>query len=149
MFFWRLKNFLLTMTAVVFALVVFFAVKIGNVCKLQDIEGERTFYLNSSSSQALQVQTLRLSELFSVTGESVCFAVKNSAHTSMELVKSVAEHYDAEILFSESVCGVSSYYAYTPAWKEFVVINGQAVNLQIAIQGSRCVVGTPIVFGGF
>lgn len=149
MFFWRLKNFLLTLTAVAFTLVAACAVKAGNVCKLQDIEGERTFYLNSPSSQALQAQTLRLSEFFSVKGESVCFTVENTALTSKAFAETVAKRYHAEILFCENACGVSSYYGYTPLWKEFVVIDGRAVNLQIAIQGRRCVVGTPIIFGGF
>ena len=61
-----------------FALAVAATVCLGiyvmNACKLREIKGERVFYLDSDSSQALRKTELSLKDYARITGESVRFA---------------------------------------------------------------------------
>ncbi len=119
----------------------------ANVSKLSDLGGERVFYLDSPSSQGLRKEELSLLDIFRVEGESVRFA--RTSETETDLVTRIRDTYGAEVLFTESVCGVTSYYCYTDAWKNAVDLDGVAVNLHIAVSESVCAVGTPIIFDGF
>ncbi len=118
-----------------------------NVSKLGEIAGERVFYLDSASSQGVRKETLSVFDIFRVEGESVRFA--RTEETEEELVADIRNRYGAEILFSESVCGVTSYYCYVPTWQTGVDLNGVTVNLHIAVSETACGVGTPIIFDGF
>ncbi|MBQ8295869.1 MAG: hypothetical protein IJX87_05495 [Clostridia bacterium] len=145
---WKLKTYfsaLLAMSACVGTLVIVYC---GNVCKFSALEGERTFYLGSASSQGLQAQTLTLRDLPYVKGESVAFSVEQGVGKEA-LAAEIAKKYDAEIVFTESVCGVTSYYACSERWQESVTLYGKKINLHIAVSEEKCVVGCPIIFGGF
>ncbi|MBQ7369114.1 MAG: hypothetical protein IJW60_05360 [Clostridia bacterium] len=141
------KNFIMLLLACVFTLASFVAVKAGRVCKLSALLGERTFYLDSVSSQALMKRDLSLTDVFRVRGESVAFATDEGGALAQRLIG----EYGGKLLFTETVCGVASYYVYVPAWGGGVALYGQYVNLHIAIDeaAGRCAVGTPLIFGGF
>ena len=143
-FFKRLWSCTVTLVCVV---VVGALVWASNLCKLKDLDGKRAFYLYSASSQAKRVETLRFEELFSVKGESVRFAVTQTEKAG--LLEEILNKYDAELVFTEYVDGVTSYYAVTPRFSGGVVVDGQTVNLHVAIGERECVVGTPMIFGGF
>ncbi len=132
--------------SVAFATAVCFAVKAANVSRLSAFSGERTFYLHSASSQALVKNSLSFSDIFRVRGESVTFTLPKA---EKDFVQELLSDYGAELMDIESACGVTSYYAFVPTWSEGVQIEGKRVNLHIAIEGERCAVGTPIIFGGF
>ena len=118
-----------------------------NVSKLRDISGERTFYLDSPSSQGLRKEQLSVFDIFRVEGESVRFL--RTDETEESLVARIQGRYGARLLFSESVGGVTSYYCYTGAWDNGIDLDGVVVNLHIAVSENVCVVGTPIIFDGF
>ena len=134
-----------------FALAVAATVCLGiyvmNACKLREIKGERVFYLDSDSSQALRKTELSLKDYARITGESVRFA--RGEENAEEIAREIADKYGAEILFTEEAAGVISFYGYTSAWERGIVVNGQTVNLHIAISDTQCAVGTPIIFDGF
>ena len=69
--------------------------------------------------------------------------------TKMEIVRDLTEKYHAKILFIEEVGGVTSYYCYTPAWTDGLILYGKKINLHIAIGGNQLAVGSPIIFDGF
>ncbi|MBQ8685306.1 MAG: YwmB family TATA-box binding protein [Clostridia bacterium] len=117
-----------------------------NACKLSEISGERSFYLYSASSQARIVNELTLADLSHIKGESVRFILRESPES---VLQTIVERYDAQILFSERVGGVVSYYCYTEKWGNALSVGGEAVNLHIAFSDGLGTVGTPIVFGGF
>ncbi len=142
----RFLQFFKLIVSVAFAATVCFAVKAANISKLSAFSGERTFYLDSASSQALTKTSLSFSDIFRVRGESVTFSLPKAEET---FVQELLNGYGAELLDIESACGVTSYYAFVPTWSEGVQIEGKRVNLHIAIEGERCAVGTPIIFGGF
>ena len=149
----RFRNFLRTCLAVVIALGCCILVKSANGARLTDITGTRTYFLDSASSQGLQKNSLSLFDLARVKGE--CVQTEIPAYTDgrtltkEEIAGEIIQKYQAEILFSEEVDGVLSYYAYVSAWSDSVWLYGQKVNLHVAV-GEACLsVGTPIIFGGY
>lgn len=155
-FSWRLKNFISVTLATLFCFAFGLAVRTANVTRLGDIKGERTYFLNSASSQALQKNSLTLGELGKVRGEcvSVIFSENEGGMYALKdggdaLAQEIMAQYSASLLFTESVCGVTSYYAHTPHWSDGVMIKGVLVNLHIAVKEDGFVVGTPLIFGGY
>lgn len=154
---YRLKNFISVLLAASFALLIAVGVRAVNVSYLADLNGERTYYLDSASSQGLRASSLSLSDLARVKGECVRIDLSENDgggyslndRTPEEIARSIAESYGAEILFVEEVCGVTSFYCYTPRWNNGIMLYGRAVNLHVAIGEETCAVGTPIVFDGF
>lgn len=153
MFFYRMKNFICVALAVLFCL--FFAVgaKAVSVTRLADIEGKRTYFLDSASSQGLRKERLAITDLTRVKGE--CVFTEISAYdrgrylSNEEIACEIAARYGAEVLIREEIDGVVSYYAYTPSWQGGLYIGGKKINLHIAFGRERLAVGTPIIFDGF
>ena len=153
MFIHRLKNCICVGLALVFSLFIAVSVKTANISRLSALEGERTFFLGSASSQALIKTELRLSDLNKVKGECVSFALETCEGgrylLSEDIASAIAEKFEAKILFKETCAGVTSYYCYTPRWQDTILIEGQPINLHVAVSNERCAVGAPIIFGGF
>ena len=153
MFVYRLKNFICVALAVIFSLFFAVGIKAAHVSRLADIEGARTYFLDSASSQGLRKTALSPMELTRVKGE--CVHTEISAYeggryaTKEEIARDIAARYQAEILFIEEVGEVISYYAYTEKWQDGLYINGRKINLHVAVGKDRLVVGTPIIFDGF
>ena len=153
MFVYRLKNFICVALAVIFCLFFAVGVKAVSLTRLADIEGERTYFLDSASSQGLRKESLTVSDLTRVKGECVFTEISTYDGgrylSNEEVAVEIATRYGAITLFEEAVDGVVSYYAYTSRWQEGLYINGRKVNLHIAIGKGRLAVGTPIIFDGF
>ncbi len=147
MLFRRLYQWISVLVSLAIVCVIGLGIFAADVSKLSDLGGERVFYLDSPSSQGLRKEELSLLDIFRVEGESVRFARTEESET--DLVARVLDTYGAETLFTETVCGVTSYYCYTDEWKNALDLGGIAVNLHIAVSDSVCVVGTPIIFDGF
>lgn len=153
MFVYRLKNFICVAVAVSFSLFCMVGVKSVQVTKLAELVGERTYFLDSPSSQGLRKKQLSFGDLTRVKGE--CVSTSISAYnggrylTKEDLAEEIALKYGAEILFCEETDGVVSYYAYTDAWRDELYLYGTKINLHIALDGERLTVGTPIIFDGF
>ena len=153
MFIYRLKNCICVALALVFSLFIGVSVKTANVSRLSALEGARTFFLDSASSQALMKTELILSDLNKVKGECVSFALDTYEGgryaLSDDIASAIAEEFDAKILLREACAGVTSYYCYTPRWGDTILIENQPINLHVAVSNERCAVGAPIIFGGF
>ncbi len=144
MFFGLCKRILRTLMAFALAVGVLFFVWGAGVTRFQGITGTRTYYVYSASSQAEMKKVLSLRDLGNIRGESVSFSWKKG-----NSVEALVESYGGRILFKEKSSGVTSYYCYTPKWTDGVWVEGQFVNLHIAVKGKRCVMGAPLIFGGF
>ena len=72
------KNRVREMIATAVALAFFLATFLLHTSTLQDVQGTRTFYLYSPSSQAKIQTTLSLLDVFYVEGESVFIACENT-----------------------------------------------------------------------
>ena len=146
-FWWRTVRTVIAFSSVVVLVSVALTTRIPLLCRFSALEGERTFYLHSASSQAEQKNTIDFVDAFFVKGESVRFALggRNAETFALE----IARAYGAEIVYTESACGTTSFYAYAENGWESVTVQGARVNLHIAVGENVCVVGTPIIFGGF
>ena len=149
--FWKLKTLFCDMLALCCCALFCVGIAAAHITRFGDRNGERTFYLYSASSQGLQKNVLRLSEIDDVSGESVRFSLdgEKTAEEIEAFAKNIAKRYGAEICFCERVGGVTSYYAYTPRWQNFLRLSGVKINLHIAISAETAVIGSPIIFGGF
>ena len=95
MFFYRLKTCILALLALLLSCAVCLGVTAGNVCKLSKIQGKRTFYLDSASSQSLRKTTLSFGDLSRVKGECVRFELGKSPSDVQALALEIAKTYDA------------------------------------------------------
>ncbi len=145
MFFYRVRGIVFALSALVAAAFCCIAVRVTNVDKLGAYVGTHTYYLDSTSSQALMKTRLNGLECLRVKGESVRIEGKADA----AFVERVLQEQGASVRFVEETCDVTSYYAYTPQWQESVYIMGERVNLHIAVGEDACVIGYPIIFGGY
>ncbi len=145
MFLCRVKNVILTATALLLALFFGVLARFTAVSRFSELDGRRSFYLDSTSSQALVKSELSPLDIFRIKGESVSFEFANREET----LSSIVDLYGAELLFAERAGGSVSYYCVTDKWTEGVLINGVFVNLHIAFNGELCAVGAPFIFGGF
>jgi len=146
LFYYRLKRFFCQVLAVLLVALGLIAVRCVHATRLNAVEGERAYYLQSPSSNALVTASLDFADIFLVKGESVRFSFQGDGATvAKELIKS----YRAQVLFEEEACGTHSYYCYAPTLGEGVRVNGVIVNLHIALRDGACAVGTPLIFGGF
>ncbi len=110
--------------------------------RLSALNGTRSYYLYSPSSQAKITENPSFWDLKDLQGESVSFASEGD-------IGWILQKYDGEVALIEEAGGVTSYYCYTPKWRKGVRVGGKFVNLHIAVGQGRCTVGTPIIFGGF
>lgn len=98
-------------------------------------------YLGDSSSPILRTDSPLLEKIACgpVSGES--------ARYSGDVHEALAEKYFARLLFTERAGDVCNYYFYSPVLGGGVVLNGEKVNLHIAVRGETTVAGTPLIYG--
>ncbi len=142
MWFFRAVEFVKWLGSLLLAFVVFLSIAVLSASAFP-LEGKKEYYLYTSSSQAVIKSDVSILDLPFVRGESVRI---NSADGVLE---DVFIKYSARIVRVEEFAGGVSYYCYSPKVKKGIVIEGVAINLQIAVKGESLVLGTPIIFGGY
>ena len=147
MLFRRLYQCITTLVALAVVGVIALGFYAANVCKLGRLSGERVFYLDSPSSQGLRKERLSPLDIFRVEGESVRFTRTDEGEEA--LVMRIRDMFEAQVLFTETSCGVTSYYCYVGEWNNGIDLGGEVINLHIAVSETACAVGTPIIFDGF
>ena len=114
----------------------------------EGVDGRYIFYTNTSvssdfvyasSEQARSVKK----NLTYVCGEAIQFSY------SEQTVEKLLKKYSARKLFSESGESFTTHYYYTNKIPFYELIGGVKVNLQVSYCGDSCVVGSPIIYGGF
>ena len=152
MWFWGWKQRLALFTALLIACAVLGSVRVANALPLSSLNGAHTYYTYSPSSQA-QVQTkLNGLDFLHLQGESVTITLTEQDKCDLHsYTQTVFEKYKAQVLCIEQTNETVSYYGYSPMLKGGVTVQGKKVNLHVAFSKdhTRCVVGTPIIFGGF
>lgn len=82
-------------------------------------------------------------QLEDIAGESVSFFAELS-----DLYKSV-DLLNASVVFCEETNGIVVLYAFTQNIKNYVRVNGELVNLQLAYKSNRITIGTPLILGSY
>lgn len=82
-------------------------------------------------------------QLVDIEGESICFlGTKNDALNFLG-------QYNHKVVFSEIVDDIVVIYAYSPQIDNYVFVNNEKVNLQLAFNNGKITVGTPMILGSF
>lgn len=82
-------------------------------------------------------------QLDSVDGESISFqGTKNDALNFLS-------QFDYEIVFSEVVEDIFIIYAYCPKITNYVYVNNQKINIELAVNKSNITIGTPLIIGSY
>ncbi len=144
MFFARLKIWFCALAALAVGAASLFFVWGMNATRFPDLEGERVYYLRSASSQALMKNSLTPLDFSLLRGESVRL---NGVEDGF--AERLINDYGGQVLFTEETGSVRSYYCYAPELYGGVQVGEYFVNLHIAVNEKACVVGSPIIFGGF
>ena len=134
-----LKTIAFTVAAVLLSLASY--LRVGSDIPL---EGEKTLYLYSASSNCLILtgQTLRPYFKSALKGESVVLSDPSSVGGFLEGIL-------AELVFEERVGSTVCEYYYSPQISVYKSINGQKVNIHIAKNPEKTVVGIPLIFGSY
>ena len=143
MFLLQLKNSARIFFALFVCTALLLLFSLLSVSKFPDLDGKRTFFLDSASSQGLRKDCISILDIFRVKGE--CVRLDACQYNA----ESLLVRYQAEVLFKEEVAGRVSYYCYTEKWGGGLCINGYKVNLHIAVGEEEMVVGFPIIFDGY
>lgn len=176
---YKLKNFLLTLTALFLSAFCVGCICVMHVSRFGDFyigkelggmrilnRQESIFYLHSPSSQGMRKENLFLRDISAIRGESVVFEIMpqsvGEGVNFDEIASVLAVTFGAEILFTEEVSGIKSYYCYTEKWLDGVALYGEKINLHIAFKVGdmwemngkefgkiSAVMGSPIIFDGY
>jgi kynurenine formamidase len=166
-FIYKVKYFLQSLLALAVVFVVFCFLWCMHIPRFSSTMGEdRVFYLQSASSQGLRTEVLQIKDLPNIRGEIVRFYVSRQTGTgasasgeaenlteesAQAIAEEIAKTYGAEILFTEKIGEILSFYAHTLRFADGVAIYGAKINLHIAInlENSTGAVGSPIIFDGY
>lgn len=152
MWFWGWKQKIALFSALLIACAVFLGVRTANALPLSSLVGEHTYYTYSASSQAQIQKQLTGTEFLCVQGESVQVRLNEIDKKNLHAyAKAILKKYKARIVCVEQTAETVSYYGYSPILKGGVAVEGKKVNIHVAFSkdSTRCVVGTPLIFGGF
>lgn len=97
----------------------------------------------SSNARFALVDSLEYRFLGDVKGESCEIDAKD-----FNLDKILCD-LQANLLFTKEIDNTTCYYAYTDKIKNFIIIEGEKVNLHFAVKKDRVKLGSPIIFGGY
>lgn len=56
---------------------------------------------------------------------------------------------DMKIIDEQNLANIKVIYGYSPRFKDFVVINGERINVQIAQRGRTITIGLPLINGSY
>ena len=112
------------------------------------VDGLHTFYLYSKSSNA-KIVTLTEDKAYyftyfknSIKGESVIF------YNEEKVIKLISD-LSAKKMFCENGENFHCEYYYTDKIDDYVILNGEKINLHVCYLEDYISVGTPIVFGSY
>ena len=102
------------------------------------------YFANYSISTGIkEVDKKDFKFLFGVKGESYTIDANDFC------LEEFLSKMQARIMFSEQLSDVVCYYGYSPKIKYLQMVDGEIVNIHIAVRKSCVKVGTPIIYGSF
>ena len=64
-------------------------------------------------------------------------------------VDAIFKEFDANIIKVEQVDNITCYYGYTSRLPYEIKLFGDKVNLHVAVDGDKIILGTPLIFGSY
>ena len=142
-----------TLPILLFFLLLFFLPQKAELCDFA--EGDFTVTLYSYQVPEFEHTLCGNMVIFSLTKQEF-FESKDSLNYFSMSIES--EESDAESLlnavvavikFEQHLDNLHIYYAYSEKLGKAVVIDGQRVNLQIAVRGGKLIAGSPLIVGSY
>lgn len=142
-----------TIPILLFFVLLFFLPQKAELCDFA--EGDFTVTLYSYETPDFEHTLCGSMVLFTLTKEEFFDNKDNLNYFSMSIE---SEEMDAESLlnavgalikFEQSLESLQIYYAYSEKLGEAVVIDGQRVNLQIAVRDGKLIAGSPLIAGSY
>ena len=123
---------------------IFFILWIEKVCvaTTDDVVGENT------------VQTLGYNYVY-IKGDEIKEKINNFSVEGISLfinngnTEKIIKSLNMLVFSEEIVANKRVIYGYTPQYSDFVIINNKKVNTQIVMNNKECIVGFPLILGGF
>lgn len=122
-------------------LICFFIVSLTLLLPRISLSGA-VLYQADSSSQRVVVEGDVEGYLTAIRSRVACTVLDVDADE-------VLRKYKARVVFCESACGVTSLYCFSPSLPCDQRINGERVNLHVAIYKEGVKIGIPIICDGF
>lgn len=98
--------------------------------------------MNIISCKSSEAQSVK-PQIANLEGESITFlGTKNDALNYLN-------RYNHKVVFSEVLENIVIIYAYCPQIENFVFVNNEKVNIQLAYNSGKITVGTPMILGSF
>ncbi|MGN1221690.1 MAG: hypothetical protein ACI4TT_00475, partial [Christensenellales bacterium] len=79
-----------------------------------------------------------------ILGESITINNPNE-----DVLKQINDYISKNILYDEKLDGTQIIYGYDNTLKNFVMVDGQKINFQVAINSDYVVIGYPLILGSF
>ncbi|MGN1213051.1 MAG: hypothetical protein ACI4TZ_03310 [Christensenellales bacterium] len=79
-----------------------------------------------------------------ILGESITINNPND-----DVLKQINDYISKNVLYDEKLDGTQIIYGYDNTLKNFVMVDGQKVNFQVAINSDYVVIGYPLILGSF
>ncbi len=115
----------------------------------ENFKSEKTSTTKNGNGFLIECSTKNAEEIFSklnlskIDGESFCVKSHDFKITNF------LNKLNAKIIKTENTQNIKIVYAFSPKFPNFVLIDGQKVNLQIAQNFELTTIGTPLILGGF
>ena len=152
---WTIKSFCVRAFAVIavgVTMLLLFLMRFSpffqNVSSLSATEVDRMYFVHSPTYFAAEKRVLEPADLPYVQGEKIVYLCSDG-QTAMKFAQKLLQDFAAYDIWTEQINGAISYYAASEKSTRQVRIEGHEVNLHIAVQGEKVVVGVPIIFGGY
>jgi len=132
-------------SVIIASLIVVMCLFIANRMPVLDRANEYEIYLEnySTTEQIKKVKKEDYKFILGVKGES--FSLKNENFCLDEFVKEL----DLHIVYEENLGEVVCYYGYSKKVKYLESIDGNLINVHIAVRNECVKIGFPIIYGSF
>jgi hypothetical protein len=108
--------------------------------------GENYTYYTGNGSQNCQIVTFdKFDPIKRISLKNVC---GEGCEYQGSDVQWILAEYNAEIVFTETLCDSVNYYCRAPL-PYSTILYGKEINLHICVKGEKIKVASPIIFGGY
>jgi len=106
------------------------------------------FYSGNSGSSSLMV-TAEGVEALKVKSTIKDLSGESAYYLNVDKSAEILENFNAKVIFTQSISDIKNIYAYSEEIEDYIILNGQKINLHIAVTKDKTVAGSPIIFGGY
>lgn len=116
---------------------------------MQSLNDPRVECLRSGNGFILQCRSRDAAEVYALLSPALLSGESFSFSGGLAEARAILSRLDAEVVSSEQIDQLQIWYGYTRMLGGELSVQGQAINLQIAIRDGTVTVGTPLILGSY